>query len=167
MCCTSHGIAAIIRIDYRLLLALLGPLTVQTASAAPDGPVAVIDRLELSLARQAAAKTEPMSECKQADSAQGTAVRGSLKCTAARTAPSALFCMPTCSNTQHMSFALRCTANSAATHLHLLPVALMNHMQQHITEVLSLLQVGGSDTHVLETLSKGRSCFARMHTHGT
>ena len=53
---------------------------------------------ELSLALQAAARVEPMRECRQAESAEGTAIRGSLKWTAARKAPKALFCIPTCSS---------------------------------------------------------------------
>ena len=88
--------------------------SVQTAFAVPDG--FVTDWSASSLARQAAARTEPISECKQADSAQGTAVSGSLKCTAARTAPNALFCIPTCSSVQHTSDASRSKANGIAAY---------------------------------------------------
>ena len=42
------------------------------------------------------ASAEPSSECVQAEIAQGTLVKGSAKWSPARTAPSAEFCMPTC-----------------------------------------------------------------------
>lgn len=161
-----HAIASITK--YRLFLALLGPVWDQTASAVPDGLLTEPVSLELSLARQAAAKTEPISECKQADNAHGTAVRGSLKCTAARTAPSALFCIPTCSNIQHMWVALYITANSIATCNTPSPVAYcIDKAHATALEGCSLLQGSSSGTHDLETPSNGMSQCKDAHMLNT
>ena len=52
-----------------------------------------------------AAMADPIIEWQHAEIAQGTAVRGSEKCMLASTAPSAEFCIPTCTFLAHTTLA--------------------------------------------------------------